>query len=148
MKRAEVREFLYAGISNLTDVSSGSGRLSEFNSNRDRVYPMAWVESLSRSAELTVQGLPMDEWSVNIYIAKKDEQDSVESQYEALVDECDEFARQLIKYYNDVIDTSITYRTVQLTGITSEPWIKKNADCLTGVVLGFTLRSPDTSNLC
>lgn len=148
MRRGDVRQFLYLGIDALTDVTYGSGRLSEFNSDRDQTYPMAWIESLSRSAEVLPNGLPYDDYNVKIYIAKQDTQDSLEHQYEALVDDCDEFAQKLIKYYNDVIDSTITYKTITLTSITSEPWIKKNADCLTGVILSFVLRSPDTTNLC
>lgn len=148
MRRAQVRSFLYLGINDLTDVTYGSGRLSEFNSDRNQTYPMAWIESLSRSVDMTPQGLPYDNWNVTIYIAKQDTHDSLEHQYEALVDDCDEFAQKLIKFYNDVIDSAITYKLITLEGITSEPWIKKNADCLTGVILSFTIVSPDTTNLC
>ncbi len=148
MRRGDVRQFLYLGIDDLTDVTYGSGRVSEFNSNRSREYPMAWIESLSRSVDMTPQGLPYDNWNVRIYIAKRDTADSIENQYEQLVDDCDEFAQKLIKFYNDVIDSTITYKLIQLQGITSEPWIKQNADCLTGVILEFTLLTPDTTNLC
>jgi hypothetical protein len=145
MTRGEIRSFLEDGIILLTDVTYGSGRVSEFNSNRSRVYPMCWIESLSVSTELTDNELPINAWNVNVHVAKKDLADSVESQYEALIDDCDELAQQLIKYYNSQVSG---FKLVTITGITRNPFIKKNADCLSGVILSFTLNSPDTTNLC
>jgi hypothetical protein len=145
MTRGEIRSFLEDGIILLTDVTYGSGRVSEFNSNRSRVYPMCWIESLSVSTELTDNELPINAWNVNLHVAKKDLADSVEAQYEALIDDCDEMAQQLIKYYNSQVSG---FKLVTITGITRNPFIKKNADCLSGVILSFTLNSPDTTNLC
>jgi hypothetical protein len=150
MKRSEVRDFLEYGIIALTDVTYGSGRISEFNSNRNRVYPMCWIEPLSVSTELSNGQLPYDNWSVRIRIVKKDAADSVETQYEALVDECDYMAQQLIHEYNTIVNENetITFKKVTIDAITREPIIKKNADDVTGVLLSFTLRAPDTTNLC
>ena len=150
MKRSEVRDFLEYGIIALTDVTYGSGRISEWNSNRNRVYPMAWIESLSVSTELSNGQLPYDNWNIKIHIVKKDSADSIETQYEALVDDCDYMAQQLIHEYNTIINENrtVTYKLVTIEGISRDPKIKKNADDVTGVVLSFTLRAPDTTNLC
>jgi len=145
MKRSEVRTFLTDGIATLTNVTSGNGRISEFNSNRSREYPMAWVDSLSTSPEITPNGLPYDNWNVVIHIAKKDSADSTEDQYELIIDSADEMGQQLIKNYNDVVSG---YKLVELLAIQRIPFIKKHADCLTGIELSFTLRAPDTTNLC
>lgn len=145
MTRAQVRNFLGLGIDLLTDVTYGTGRISEWNSNRSRVYPMAWIESLSVDTELANDVLPYDNWNISIHIAKKDAADSVEDEYEQLINDCDEMAQELIRYYNQVVSG---YKLVNISGINRDPFIKKNADCLTGVILSFTLRAPDTTNLC
>ena len=143
MKRSEVRDFLEDGILLLTDVSYGSGRLSEFNSDRSQSYPMAWIESLRVSTSL--KQIPYDTWAIRIHISKQDTPDSVEGQYETIVDQSDELAQELIRYYDQVI---ADHQLITLGSITRDPFIKKHADCLTGVILAFTLTAPDKTNLC
>lgn len=145
MTREEVRNFLGLGIDLLTDVTYGSGRVSEWNSDRNRTYPMCWISQIEASTELANNVLPIDNWAIEIHIAKKDTADSVEEAYEALVDDCDYMAQQLIRYYNQVV---AGYKLVTISGISRPRFVKKNADCITGVRLLFTLTSPDTTNLC
>jgi hypothetical protein len=145
MTREEVRNFLGLGIDLLTDVTYGSGRISEWNSDRNRTYPMCWISQIEASTELANGVLPIDNWSIEIHIAKKDTADSVEDQYEALVDDCDYMAQQLIRYYNQVV---AGYKLVTISSISRPRFVKKNADCLTGVILSFTMTAPDTTNLC
>ena len=145
MTREEVRNFLGLGIDLLTDVTYGSGRVSEWNSNRNRSYPMCWIAQIEASTELINNAMPYDDWSIQIHIAKKDQQDSLEEQYESLVDDCDYMAQQLIRYYNQVVTN---HHLITISGIRRPRFVKKNADCLTGVILSFSLRAPDTTNLC
>jgi len=145
MTREEVRNFLGLGIDLLTDVTYGSGRVSEWNSDRNRTYPMCWIAQIDVTTELANLVLPIDDWAIEIHIAKKDATDSIEEQYEALVDDCDYMAQQLIRYYNQVVSG---YKLVTLSSVSRTRFVKKNADCLTGVVLSFTLTAPDTTNLC
>jgi hypothetical protein len=145
MTREEVRNFLGLGIDLLTDVTYGSGRISEWNSDRNRTYPMCWISQIEASTELANGVLPIDNWSIEIHIAKKDTADSIEEQYEALVDDCDYMAQQLIRYYNQVVTG---YKLVTISSISRPRFVKKNADCLTGVILSFTMTAPDTTNLC
>jgi hypothetical protein len=146
MKRTEVKNFLQAGINALdAGIAYGVGRISEFDSNRNMTYPHTWTEPIVVSTEMTEQGLPYDAWDIKLHIAKKDAMDSSPDQYETLVDECDLVAQELIKKYNDIVTG---YNLVTLTGISRTPFIKKNADVLSGVILSFTLNAPDTTDLC
>lgn len=145
MTRAEVRIFIESGIEALTPVIQfGNGRITEFNSDRSKEYPFAWLESLKTSTTL-VNSVPFDDWEVNIHIAKKDKADSSPTEYEAIVDECDMIAQSLVKKYNDVVTG---YKLVELSGINREPFIKKHADETTGVILSFTLKAPDKTDVC
>lgn len=148
MKRSEIRTFLQSGVEAINPVMPfGSGRLTEWNSNRSNEYPGVWWESdkAEVGVEIINQTLPDDGWPIILYIAKLGKMDDVPKQYEQHVDDCDYIAQQLIKKYNAVVTDS---DTITLTGISRVPWIKKNADGLTGVILSFTLNAPDKTNLC
>lgn len=146
MKRTEVKDFIQAGINALADgIAYSTGRISEFNSERMLSYPHTHLSPLEVTTTITDSGLPYDDWKVILMIGKKDQQDSAPDQYEAIVDECDLTAQELIKQYNDIVSG---YKTVRLTGIGRKPFIKKNADCITGIELSFTLNAPDTSDWC
>lgn len=150
MTRAEVRQFIESGIEELIPlVGFDSGRISEFNSDRTRDYPFAWLETISNSPDFfnNANGLqvPYDHWTIRIHIAAKDKQDSLPNQYEALIDQCDYKAQLLQKNYDTVVSG---FNLVTLEGLSREPFIKKHADCLTGVIFSFTLSAPDTTNLC
>lgn len=148
MKRSEVRTFINSGILTLIEsFSYGSGRISEWNSDRGNSYPMIWLdeETFQPSTELANNTLPQDSWTINLHIARKDAVDSSPEQYTALIDDCDFTAQKLINIYNVSLSSS---EEVAITNITRSPFIKKNADCLTGVMLSFTLVAPDKTNLC
>lgn len=144
MKRSEIREFLKDGA-DAVNLPFEAGRITEFNSFRSNEYPMAWLQTLQPSTEIVQPGYPYDEWQVIIHIAQLDKVDSSPSEYEAIVDECDLYAQKFIKKINDEVSG---YALITLSGISREPFIKKHADCLTGVILSFNLSSPDTTNLC
>lgn len=155
MKREEVREFLKAGADALK-MQFDSGRITEFNKLADKGEPFAWVESLRTETDLNNSTL-IDNWDVNIHVAKFDTSDSVQDQYEVIIDACDQLARQLIWQYNvKLYDSTLTsatnqalYKLITISGISREPFIKKHANPpMTGVILSFTLNIPDKTNVC
>lgn len=147
MKRSELRSFLETGVEAINpQMPFGSGRITEWNSNRNNEYPGVWYESVQPlDVEIVNFTLPSDNWPVRLHVGKLDAMDSSAAQYEQLIDDCDYIAQQLIRQYNQVVDNS---NRVTITGITREPFIKKHADCVTGVILSFTLSIPDTTVLC
>lgn len=149
MNRAQVRAFLNAGVEAISpSMPFGSGLITEWNSNRSNEYPGTWHESIVGVAtELINQVLPEDEWPIKLHIGKKDALDSKSVQYEQLIDDCDYIAQQLIHQYSQ-IQSNVYYSSVSISGINREPFVKKHADCITGVILSFTLKDPDKTNLC
>lgn len=145
MKRSEVRAFLKEGVDSLAPVLQfNAGRLSEFNSEFNKEYPYCWNSNLQSGTDLR-NSLPLDSWAVTIRIAKLDRPDSLPTQYETIVDECDYIAQRLIKKYNDVLESS---KLVTITEISRPPFYKQHSDCLTGVDLTFTINAPDKTSLC
>jgi hypothetical protein len=146
MERSEVRTFIESGVTALNpSLPFGSGRISEFDSERSHTYPMVWSESLQCTIVLMDNGTPVNAWAVKLHIAKRDKTDSTAQQYEDIIDEADLIAQQLVKKYNAIIDG---YSKSWITSISRVPFIKSHADCLTGVLLSFTLNSVDETNLC
>lgn len=149
MKRSEIRTFIEAGVTAVnSSLDFGYGRITEWNSNRSNLYPGVWWESDQPVAvELTENQLPVNSWPVRLHIGKKDKADSMPSDYDLLVDDCDLVAQQLIRQYSQILEGAL-YDLVAIEDISREPFIKKNADLITGVLLTFTLKSPDTTSLC
>jgi hypothetical protein len=146
MTRSEVRNFIKRGVDALSmGVGFGSGRLSEFNKERSLLFPYAWLESLEVSPTILDNGLPFDTWSINLHIAKADKQDSGAEEYEAIIDECDVIAQKLIHKYNNEVSG---YNLVTIDGYSRIPFIKAHSEILTGVLLSFTINSPDTMAVC
>lgn len=156
MTRTEVRAFLKAGADALK-LQFDAGRITEFNKVRDKRMPFEWVETLEAATDFQTSGSTLiDDWTVAIHIALLDKTDSVQDEYEALVDQADYIAQQLIWQYNVKLydsssvsdDNQALYKLITLSGISREPFYKKHADCLTGVILSFNLNIPDKTNLC
>lgn len=147
MTRAQLRTFIESGVSAITPaVDYGSGLLTDWNSNRSNEYPGVWFESVeSVDVDLPFQTLPQDAWPIKLHIGKLDKMDSSPEQYEAIIDESDTIAQQLIfNYSQGLADTE----NVSITEISRIPFVKKRVDCVSGVILAFTLNVPDGTDLC
>lgn len=146
MKRSEVRDFIKSGVTAVNaSLPFSSGRITEFNSLPNKNYPYTWLESLTVSTTLTQNGLPVDEWAITLHIVKKDQPGSSADEYEAIVDECDEYAQKFVKKYNAIVED---HQTVSLSNINRVPFIHKHSDDTSGVILSFTINAPDKTNLC
>lgn len=147
MKRSEIRAFIKSGVAAVSNVSRfNSGRITEFNSNRSNEYPYVWLESLSSSSPINQETqVPHEEWNIVLHIAKKDSIDSEPEEYEAIIDECDLLAQQLVKQLN--IDLMYSDQVV-IESTEREPFHHKHADDTSGVILSFTLIDYRTTNVC
>jgi hypothetical protein len=146
MKRREVRLFLLEAINGTNEtINFNSGRITEFNSQRNNTYPYAWLESLKVDTEMFTSLAPVDTWDVVLHIAKKDDPGSKAEEYEEIVDQCDEIAQTLNYQINNVASG---YKTITMSDVSREPFIKKHADCTTGVILSLRLKIPDKTNVC
>lgn len=146
MTRAEVRQFVEDGINALSEsIGFGAGRITEFNKDTQKDYPYAWLESLANRPEVFVNHATVDNWQIIIHIAKKDSQDSSPDEYETIVDECDVIGAKLQTKYNQVVSG---YKLLTISNVSREPFIKKHADILSGVVLSFDLSAPETASYC
>lgn len=146
MKREEIRALINSAVqATNSSYRFNSGRITEFNSNRSNDYPYIWLEPLSRSTELNAAQMPFDDWNCIIHIANLDEPGSPPETYEPIIDECDLIGKKIIYNLNQVVSQ---FNLVTLTGINSEPFIQNHADRTSGVILTFTLNSPDSTNVC
>jgi hypothetical protein len=140
MKRSEIKEFIQAGAE-FYNIPFATGRISEFNSARSNTYPFIFLETIQVDTDL-LNSIQTDNWVIRLHITSKDAPDSKMSQYEKLIDDADYLAQRLVRRYNDVIND---YNLVVISGVSRSPFIKKHADCLTGVLLQFILTIQNTS---
>lgn len=149
MTRKELSDFLEAGVKMLKPKTDfGRGRISEWNSGREHVYPKVWQITSQEDGvqtEFSPTMTPINNWPVELRLAVKDSQDSTESQYEDLVDEADRLAQRFM-YALNILVASIP--TVVINDISRTPFIKKNADDITGVILKFTIQATDLTSNC
>jgi hypothetical protein len=146
MKRSEIRELLRGGVNALDPPPEfGSGQISDFNSLRSHTYPSVWQTVKAVDVDGLEFSAPLDKWDIELIIAQKDALDSTPETYEGIVDAADLIAQKLIYQYRNVISG---YKLIAIDGINREPFIKKYADCLTGVKLTFTITANDTTNVC
>lgn len=146
MTRTEVRTFLKAGVDSLAPSTEfGSGLITDFNSERSHTYPSVWQNIKPVSPDLANNGAPLDTWDIELIIAQKDAMDSAPEQYESIIDASDLIAQKLTYLYRNVVDG---YKQANLTTINRTPFVKKYADCLSGVTLTFKIVAPDKTNVC
>ncbi len=145
MKREEVREFLKEGVNGIVPAPEfGSGLITDFNSIRSHEYPAVW-QVVSPVGTVEGTSAPQDSWEIELIVAQKDRMDSSHDEYEHILDDCDLIAQKLIYKYRKIVDG---YKLVTMESIRREPFVKKYADCLSGVMLTFTLNVPNQTNVC
>lgn len=145
MKRSEIRQFIENGVNSITPALGYSeGLITNFNSKRSNKYPSVHLlledvdNSLSTSA-------PIDDWKIKLIIAKIDSIDSLPDEYELIVDEADDIAKRLVYKYRAIING---FKLISMESISRRKFVKKYADCLTGIELSFTLKAQDKTNVC
>lgn len=144
MTRAEVRAFIKAGVDAMEKVAEfRNGKISDFNSEPGKPYPYVWMESLSRTEEVGTSKLQT--WNVVLHVAFKDSMDSKPEEYEKLNDKADEIAGQLCDIYDRGLRKS---SLVTMPSRSIDPFHKKHADVLTGVILSFDLQTPSNTVFC
>jgi len=145
MKRSEIREFLREGVNALTPAPEfGSGLITDFNSIRSHQYPAVWQTIAPVNPDIEFQA-PVDSWEIILTIAQKDAMDSISETYEQIIDSCDEIGQKLIYQYRNV---TAGYKLLTIEEIKREPFVKKYADCLTGIFLTFTIKAVDKTDVC
>jgi hypothetical protein len=144
MNRSEVRAFIKAGVDALEKVAEfRNGMISDFNSEPGKPYPYVWMESLSRTE--TAAPMKLQTWNIVLHIAFKDSMDSKPAQYEALKDQADDIASKLSDIYDRGLRRSYL---VTMPSRSIEPFHKRHADVLTGVILSFDLNTPSNTVFC
>lgn len=151
MTRSEIRTFIEDGAKLITpQVSFGEGRRSEVHTMNNEaqdviVWRMTTTGEEAGSQITQGQGNPFDSWPIQVYVLKKDRLDSKPSEYEELIDDCDLIAKKLIAKYQITVTN---WDLVMIEDIGRAPIIKQFDVPLTGVLLTFTITSPDKTDVC
>jgi hypothetical protein len=145
MKRSEVRAFVQTGVNAITPVLDyWEGEITDFNAQRSNEYPGVLLVLEENDIELTTSS-PQDSWKIKLIIANIDKLDSTPEVYEDIIDHCDEVAQKLIYKFRNIVSG---YKLITMDSINRKKFIKKYADCLTGIELTFDLHAPDQTIVC
>lgn len=147
MTRKEVRDFIRNGVNSISPVLDFfEGQITDWNSERSNQYPgvMHILETTDTDIP-TSNTPPVDKWNIKLIIANKDALDSNPEDYENIVDQCDNIAQKLIYKYRAIISG---YKLLTIEGINRKRFVKKYADCITGIELTFALHNQDQTNVC
>lgn len=136
------------------NIKFGYGRGSDFNLIKDKAYPYIWLDPMTATSDLT-NGFSKT-WNLNLAFYKMDSADSIEEQYQLILDEMDELVdRFLVKLNISLIDTinlSETDFTVDdleiVVSSAQAPFIKIMTDYLTGYTIGLDITVPDKFDYC
>ncbi len=149
MTRTEIRTFVRDGFYAIAPTMDfGSGLLSFFNSNRSWAYPMGFHVTAEDPGDVSTNldfSAPLDSWNIDLRIAKLGAMDLTPDEYEPLIDECDLIAQKLIYQYRNVI---LGYKKITMDSVRRTPFVKRQADCLVGIQLTFTINAPDQTSVC
>ena len=146
MKRSEVRTFIKTGVNAITPVLDFSeGKPDDWNAARDNTYPGVLSVLEENDTDLESNSAPQDTWKIKLIIANIDKLDSNPEQYEDIVDNCDVIAQKLVYKYRNIVSG---YKLITMDSISRKRFVKKYADCLTGIELTFDLHAPDQTNVC
>ncbi len=147
MKRSEIRMFIRTGVNSITPALDYSeGQITDWNANRSNEYPGILLVLEETDTDIpTTTTIQVDQWDIKLIIANQDRLDSTPDLYEAIIDSCDEIAQKLIYKYRNMVDG---YKLMTIENINRKKFIKKYADCLSGVELVFNLYNQDQTNVC
>jgi hypothetical protein len=144
MKRSEIRTFIKTGVNSLTPTPDyWDGLLTDWNAQRSNTYPGVLLMLEETDTDITISA-PNDDFAITLLICNIDKLDSTPDQYESIVDACDEMAQRLVYKYRNIISG---YKMLSMENVKRKKFVKKYADCLTGVELTFSLKGQYKTNV-
>ncbi len=147
MTRSQIRDFIRNGVNAMSPVLDYSeGQITDWNAQRSNQYPGVALVLEETDTDIPTTSTPSnDKWKIKLIIANKDALDSTTDVYESIVDSCDNIAQRLVYQYRNAISG---YKLITMEGINRKKFIKKYADCLSGIELTFTISNQDQTNVC
>lgn len=130
------------------------GRASDFNQVDKNIISVA-LDPLTASATFSNNNVQdySKTWAVQMAFWKIDTEDSIETQYQLILDETDSLVDRFInKLNNYAIESELSYdlngELLVISGISQQPFIKATASVLTGWTVTFNIQVPDTFDYC
>lgn len=156
MSHRAVRLLLEDVAESLADnVHFGYGRGSDFNQIRKKAQRGIWLDPLGKSPRFADNDTSdyTSAWSVQMLFWSQDSEDSIETDYQLLLDWAsdmgDKFLNKLNRFVEDQPETAdLSSTTIVISGVSFQPAIKVTADILTGYIVTFSLTTPDTFDYC
>jgi hypothetical protein len=131
-------------------IQFGYGRRSDFNIPNNKRYPFVWMLPLTASTVLSSTDRPRTKtWNVILVIIDIDKSDSIETQYDDILDAMDEIGDKLIQRIDDwYMRERDIVGTLTIANINQTTIIKGDGDIHTGWLFTFQMTVSDDFDYC
>lgn len=151
MSHRAIRCLIGDAVKSLSDkIQFGYGRRTDFNIYNNKAYPFVWLLPLTAVTTIPNNGAGITKtWNIILVVIDLDKSDSVEKQYDDILDKMSDIGDALIRRIDDWyrsgtdIVGSLTITTVNQTTI-----IKEDADIHTGWLYSFQMITDDDFDYC
>lgn len=151
MSHHAIRCLIGDAVKSLDDsIQFGYGRRSDFNIHNDKNYPFVWLLPLTAVTTIPSDGAGITKsWNIILVVIDIDKSDSVEQEFDKIMDRMDDIGDRLIRRIDDWyrsgddIVGALTITSVNQTSI-----IKEDSDIHTGWLYSFQMITDDQFEYC
>lgn len=151
MSHRAIRCLIGNAVKSLDDsIQFGYGRRSDFNIHNDKKYPFVWLLPLTAVTTIPNDGAGITKsWNIILVVIDIDKSDSVEQEFDKIMDRMDDIGDRLIRRIDDWyrsgddIVGALTITSVNQTSI-----IKEDSDIHTGWLYSFQMITDDQFEYC
>ncbi len=151
MSHRAIRDLVRDATQSLSDnIQFGYGRRSDFNIENDKRYPFVWMLPLTATTILSSSNAPRTKtWNVVLVIIDIDKSDSIEQQYDDILDAMDELGDKILVTIDDWYQQERDIvGTLTIANINQTTIIKDDADIHTGWLFSFQMTVSDSFDYC
>jgi hypothetical protein len=138
-----VRTLIKDAAQSLADnIQFGYGRRSDFNLIKDPSSPYVWLLPLTSNPRFAVNNVEIYQktWNCIVLFLYEDRTDSIETEFDHILDDMDTLVDKFIIRLNDFyLKSTDTVGTITLQNFSQNPFIKSDADIFTGWFLTFQM---------
>lgn len=133
------------------NIQFGYGRRSDFNIIKSKSYPYIWLLPLTATPRYAFEDTEnyMKTWNCIVLFLAEDNTSNDETEYKPILDDLDDLLDKFVNRLNDYyLKTSDTVGAITLRGFQQTPFLKDDADILSGWFLSFQLQTSNDFNFC
>lgn len=133
------------------NIQFGYGRRSDFNLITNPSFPYIWLLPLTANPTYAINDTQnyMKTWNCIVLFLAEDRTDSDETEYKPVLDDMDDLVDKFVNRLNDFyLKSSDTVGAITLRNFSQTPFLKSDADILSGWFISFQMVVSDDFSYC